>query len=58
MNVLQKPIPECKAVIAIGDPHYPREYNKFILRTEYAIGQMCPEYQLPNLDKAMLEADA
>ena len=55
MNVLQKPIKECKAVIAIGGPHYPREYNKFLLRTEYAIGQMCPEYQLPNLDEAMLK---
>ncbi|MDD4877997.1 MAG: D-aminoacyl-tRNA deacylase [Candidatus Nanoarchaeia archaeon] len=54
MSVLQKPIAECKAVIAIGGPHYPREYNKFLLRTEYAIGQMCPEYQLPNLDEAML----
>ncbi|MFA5888176.1 MAG: D-aminoacyl-tRNA deacylase [Candidatus Nanoarchaeia archaeon] len=55
MNVLQKPIKECKAVIAIGGPHYPREYNKFLLRTEYAIGQMCPEYQLTNLDEAMLK---
>jgi len=54
MNVLQNPIKECKAVIAIGGPHYPREYNKFLLRTEYAIGQICPEYQLPNLDEAML----
>jgi D-aminoacyl-tRNA deacylase len=55
MNVLQKPIPECKIVVAIGGPHYPREYNKFLLRTEYAIGQICPEYQLPNLDEAMLK---
>lgn len=54
MNVLQKPIKQCKTVIAIGGPHYPREYNKFLLRTEYALGQMCPEYQLPNLDEAML----
>ncbi|MFH1065649.1 MAG: D-aminoacyl-tRNA deacylase [Nanoarchaeota archaeon] len=54
MNVLQKPIKECKSVIAIGGPHYPREFNKFLLRTEYAIGQMCPEYQLLNLDEEML----
>ncbi|MDI6737136.1 MAG: D-aminoacyl-tRNA deacylase [Nanoarchaeota archaeon] len=55
MNVLQKPVKECKAVIAIGGPHYPREFNKFLLRTEYAIGQMCPEYQLENLDEEMLK---
>ncbi|MBU2637429.1 MAG: hypothetical protein KJ955_00480 [Nanoarchaeota archaeon] len=55
MNVLQKPIMKYKTVIAIGGPHYPREFNKFLLRTEYAIGQMCPEYQLPNLDELMLK---
>lgn len=55
MNVLQKPIQECKTVIAIGGPHYPREFNKFLLRTEYAVGQMCPEYQLPNLNEEMLK---
>jgi len=55
VSVLQKPVPECKTVIAIGGPHYPREFNKFLLRTEYAIGQMCPEYQLPNLDEGMLK---
>lgn len=55
MNVLSKEIKECKAVIAIGGPHYPREYNKFLLRTGYAIGQICPEYQLPNLDEYMLK---
>lgn len=55
MGVLQNPIKECKTVIAIGGPHYPREFNKFLLRTEYAIGQMCPEYQLPNLNEEMLK---
>lgn len=55
MAVLQNPVPEFKSVIAIGGPHYPREYNKFLLRTEYAIGQMCPEYQLPNLNEEMLK---
>lgn len=55
MAVLSKPVRACKTVIAIGGPHYPREFNKFLLRTEYAIGQMCPEYQLPNLNEEMLK---
>ncbi len=55
INVLQNPVKECKTFIAIGGPHYPREYNKFLLRTEYAIGQICPGYQLLNLDEAMLK---
>jgi len=37
MNVLNKELRVFKTVIAFGSSHYPRPFNKFLLRTDYAI---------------------
>jgi len=54
MNVLTKEIKVYKTVIGLGASHYPQPFNKLLLRTEYAIGQICPKYQMENLDEEML----
>jgi D-aminoacyl-tRNA deacylase len=47
-----------KAGIGIGGKHYSSEFTKLMLRTEYALGHMCPEYALGFLDEAMLRQAA
>lgn len=54
MDVLSKEIKTFKTVIGLGSSHYPQPFNKLLLRTEYAIGQICPKYQMDNLDEEML----
>ncbi len=43
-----------KCVVGVGGPHYPREFTKLVLRTEYAFSHICPEYNLRNLNEEML----
>tara|TARA_Y100000310_G_scaffold249220_1_gene255245 strand:+ start:2460 stop:3215 length:756 start_codon:yes stop_codon:yes gene_type:complete len=50
-----KEIKSYKTCVAIGSGHYPIPFNKVLERTEYAIGHICPKYQLENLDEAMLK---
>lgn len=54
MRTLSKPIKTYKTVIAIGGGHYPREFNKVLIRTNLAIGHICPKYALESLTKTML----
>ena len=54
MRTLSKPIKPYRTMIAIGGGHYPREFNKVILRTDLAISHICPKYALESLDKSML----
>ncbi|MBU2589802.1 MAG: hypothetical protein KJ939_05080 [Nanoarchaeota archaeon] len=54
MNVLSREIKTYKTVIGLGSSHYPQPFNKLLLRTEYAIGQICPKYQMDNLNEEML----
>ncbi len=54
MSVLGKELKSYKTVIGLGASHYPRPFNKLLLRTEYAIGQICPKYMIDKLDKEML----
>lgn len=43
-----------KVVFGIGGPHYCSNFNKVLLRTDIAVGHVCPKYQLENLDKEMI----
>ncbi len=43
-----------KVAFGIGGPHYCNTFNKVLLRTDIAIGHICPKYQLENLDKEMI----
>ena len=45
---------ERKTAIGLGGPHYCPNFTKVIVRTEYAIGHICPKHQLQNLDENML----
>ncbi|MCX8158437.1 MAG: hypothetical protein N3D73_02105 [Candidatus Diapherotrites archaeon] len=45
---------EIKAAIGIGGMHYNKEFTKLMLRTNFALGHMCPEYSLNELDFEML----
>ena len=50
-----KEVKQYKTLIGIGGGHYPRTFNKILERTEYAIGHICPKYQLENLDENLLK---
>ncbi len=43
--------PEYPAAILLGGGHYNHEANKIILRSDIAIGHICPKYALDNLDE-------
>ncbi len=44
-----------KTAIALGGGHYCPEFTKLVLRTEYALGAICPMYALSNFDAEMLQ---
>ena len=44
-----------KSAIALGGGHYAPEFTKLILRTEWALGHICPLYALPFFDAEMLQ---
>ena len=44
-----------KIALGIGGTHYCSTFNKILLRTDIALGHICPKYQLQNLDKEMIE---
>ena len=44
-----------KIAIALGGNHYAPEFTKLVLRKDFAISHMCPEYALQNFDSEMLE---
>lgn len=54
INVLENQQKVFRSAIAFGSPHYPDTFNKFLLRTEYAIGQICPKYMLEQIDEHMV----
>ena len=43
-----------KIAFGIGGPHYCNAFNKVLLRTNIALGHICPKYELESLDKEML----
>ena len=44
-----------KTAVGLGGPHYCPTLVKVIERSEYALGHICPAYNLENLDDAMLK---
>jgi D-aminoacyl-tRNA deacylase len=44
-----------KPAIALGGGHYCPDFTKLVLRTNYALGHICPQYALQNFDAEMLE---
>ncbi len=45
----------CRSAIGIGGPHYCNNFNKLQLKTEIAIGHICPKHHLQHLDRDMLQ---
>ena len=43
-----------KPAIGIGGPHYCNTFNKIMLRTDIAIGHICPKYMVESIDKNMI----
>ncbi len=43
-----------KSAIALGGGHYCPEFTKLVLRTEWALGHICPGYALPFFNEKML----
>jgi len=41
--------------IGLGGGHYCPEFSKLVLRTEYALGHICPGYALQHFDSEMLQ---
>ena len=44
-----------RSAIAIGGGHYCPEFTKLVLRTDWALGHICPEYALQHFDGEMLQ---
>ena len=51
--VMNKP-KRCKSVIVLGGGHYNQVATKLMLNSEFAVGHICPKYNLANLDAAMI----
>ena len=43
-----------KSAIGIGGSHYCNTFNKIMLRTDIAIGHICPKYMIKSIDKDMI----
>ncbi len=41
--------------IGLGGTHYAPEFTKLVLKENYALGHICPSYNLENIDLEMLE---
>lgn len=44
-----------KSCIALGGGHYCPEFTKLVLRTEWAVGHVCPMYALPSFNEDLLK---
>lgn len=44
-----------KSAIALGGGHYCPEFTKLVLRTDFALGHICPGYALSSFDGEMLQ---
>ena len=44
-----------KSAIAIGGGHYCPSFSKLVLRTDWALGHICPSYALPSFNEEMLQ---
>ncbi len=55
VNVLSNQIKEYNAVFCVGSTHYPRQFTKLALESEYAVGHICPKYALQYLDFEMFK---
>jgi len=60
-NAVANTIIECtslegnfKSAIAVGGGHYCPEFTKLVLRTEWALGHICPLYALENFNEKLL----
>ena len=54
MNALNKEDFDYESCIILGGGHYNQAANKLMLRTNYAVGHICPKYALEHLDEEMI----
>jgi len=54
MNGLKNENKNYESYILIGGGHYNQAANKIMLRTNYAVGHICPKYALEYLDEDMI----
>lgn len=52
--ITTEPLPEKKAIVGIGGPHYCNNFNK-LAESDYAIGHVCPKYMLDKLTPELLK---
>lgn len=45
----------CKTIFGIGGLHHTPEFSKIARRTDFAVGHVCPKYNLENLDEEMIK---
>jgi len=55
IKLLQTEKKEHKVAFGIGGPHYASNFNKILLKTDIAIGHICPKYALQDLDEQMIK---
>lgn len=54
IKLLEKERRQYKVALGIGGPHYAAAFNKILLKTDIAIGHICPKYALQHLDEEMI----
>ena len=54
INALKNQNNKYKFAFGIGGPHYCNNFNKIILRTDFAFSHICPKYMLEKLDEEMI----
>jgi len=54
INVLSKKIKKYKTAIAFGSNHYCAGFSKILFNSDIAIGNICPKYQIDNLNENTL----
>ncbi len=53
-ETLTSKMEQYKTTIGIGSTHYPNNFNRLLLETEFAISHICPKYALNLLDEEMI----
>ncbi|RMF55432.1 hypothetical protein D6745_02160 [Candidatus Woesearchaeota archaeon] len=55
INTFSKDTPYFRVAIGLGGLHTCPSFNRIILETDVALGQICPKYNLHNFDEEMLK---
>jgi D-aminoacyl-tRNA deacylase len=53
--IVMNPVKKYKSVVVLGGGHYSQVGTKLMLKTDYAVGHICPKHMLTELDEDLLK---